>query len=56
MDSSACETETDDKRGNRLNPNKVKTIRSKSSSPNRQVIANFNLDKTKLNFYSNSMT
>jgi len=36
MDSSACETETDDKRGNRLNPNKVKTIRSKSSSPNRQ--------------------
>jgi len=36
MDSSACETETEDKRGNRVNPNKIKTIRSKSSSPNRQ--------------------
>ena len=37
VDSSACDTESEDKRANnRLNP-KAKLFRSKSSSPNRQV-------------------
>ena len=38
LDSSACDTESEDRRENpRLNLNKVKIVRSKSSSPNRQV-------------------
>ena len=43
LDSSACDTESEERRGNyRLNPNKAKLIRSKSSSPNRQVTATSN--------------
>ena len=39
VESSACETETEDKRGNsRMNSKAVKIIRSKSSSPSRQVL------------------
>jgi len=38
VESSACDTETEDKRGqSRLNSKAVKIIRSKSSSPSRQV-------------------
>ena len=39
VESSACDTETEDKRGqSRLNSKAVKIIRSKSSSPSRQVL------------------